>query len=106
MVRDWSTEKHCSRQFWNAVEREPVRLESSIQKHVGGPSPLQKKNWEKKNLYGNTAIVYIDAMYRNTNIVYIDAIYGNTTIVYIDAMYGNTTIVYIDAIGGKLHQSS
>ena len=23
-------EKQCSRQFWNAIEREPVRLESSI----------------------------------------------------------------------------
>ena len=42
MARDWSTEKYCSRQFWNAVEREPVRLVSSIQKHGGsrGAAPL------------------------------------------------------------------
>ena len=46
MVRDWSTEKHCSRQFLNAVEREPVRLGSSIQKKAG--SLPQKKNWRQK----------------------------------------------------------
>ena len=55
MAYDLSTEKYFSRQFWNAVERVPVRLESSIQKHAGsrgaapvggagGQSPPQKKN--------------------------------------------------------------
>ena len=53
----------------------------------GGQSPAAKKN-EKKNLYGNTAIIYIDAMYGNTAIVYIDQ--GG----------------YIDIIGGKLLKSS
>ena len=47
MVRDWSTEKHCSRQFLNDVERKPVRLGSSIQKHAGlqGRSPGGVCGW-------------------------------------------------------------
>ena len=44
MVRDRSTEKHRSRQFLNAVEWEPVRLGSSIQKHAGS----RKKKLGKK----------------------------------------------------------
>ena len=69
MVRDWSIEKHCSTQFLNAIERVPVRLESSIQKHAGSrgaalmggtrwQSPPVKKNFEEKKNLSTYIIVF------------------------------------------------
>ena len=54
-------EKQCSRQFWNAVERKPVKLESSILPRAKRASSEQRR----RNFLGGTFLggIFLGGIY-------------------------------------------